>query len=275
MTADQFLLFLNEKAESTHPNTIITLNERDLPSGMDWPAFVINLQVLQQQKKLFYKIENRDEVLVACVQLEQVAYTDILDRWYPSRETINQLLSYGLSYQKCKVYIDEYCRHIKTEKSDLSFIHFIKENQTPTHSALFVPKNWLPSKETLETLKSRGLSEEVIARLLDENFRERLCFDASWDRAFLEISENLKGADKGLNLTPQSSGTIMSPQWVPTESTIDEILKDTNASKDQIDLMFLEYRLFWLERGDKRVNWDLHFKSWAKRQNPELFRTRR
>lgn len=170
----------------------------------------------------------------------------------PSKKTVLLLRQWELSQGKIKDFVDAYLQ-IEPSPCDQGFINFCRNQTKPPAAAMF-PKNWTPNKclglpfpsaiEKEYLSHYQGVYSESVAPSgdLEAHFR-KYCI-AKWEH-------DCRNPDT-------TKPTIMRPDWWPQPETI-SILSAEGFPMEYIEMLILEFRLYWAERGEPMALWDLKF----------------
>lgn len=133
---------------------------------------------------------------------------------------------------------------------------------------LRVPDDWYPNEETMDKLVSHGIPENVIANSLARYVKAGSIEDNCLERSFIGycLSEWSKNPlnQHGTTLKP------MSTEWMPSSKTINELVTEGNEENSVI-LAAMEYRLYWMEAGGQKPQWDNHFKWFYRAKFPAKY----
>lgn len=242
----------------------------DLPDQNKWQDFIANLLSLQRRGTLSFVVGIEADTLTANIKLAENSrdLTDPSPGWRPSHSTVSRLSMYGLHKREIERLTLEYTTQAREPFDDTRFARFALDSSSEPINLLLIPQDWQPSAATREIVRDLGVADAVYTNYLQDFIRSGAKFSASWDDAFCGYCKLRWESD---NRNPHAAkATLMSSDWKPTQKTMSELERFDGIDRNDLELMFLEYRLYWIERGEARANWDAHFKWWARtRKKPQ------
>lgn len=248
-----------------------TVRSDDLPHPLQWSAFLVNLLELSKSSILSYEIRKDVKPLEVEIKLnipKSKSPAEIHHKWRPSRSAQYKLLAFGFSHKAVLVLVDQFIRD-EPEATDEKFIQYAVRKSKTLQSKLIVPLCWMPSVTTKNALLDQQMPLHAIENYLHQ-FKGGVCNHPDWDRAFYDFA--LSHWQKDSTNKNQNLKNPMAANWEPSPAILSALAKETGGKIEQLNLMFLEYRLYWQEKGESRSNWDSHFLNWAKRQDLSIFK---
>lgn len=174
--------------------------------------------------------------------------------YIPSNKTVLTLRQWGLSQGKIKDLLSGY-RSTKALHFDGGFLAYCHIGLDSPVSTMF-PDQWKPSKSF-----SSPVPENVYPYYLTtfQSLHEgRISPASDLEAYFYKYLINCWELDCRNHLTERA--TVMRNDWEPSQECIG-LLVDEGLDLDYIMLLKLEFRLYWFERGEKRINWNQKFKT--------------
>ncbi|RYY74571.1 MAG: hypothetical protein EOO52_13485 [Gammaproteobacteria bacterium] len=171
-----------------------------------------------------------------------------------------RLKSYGFTQGSIIDAIREYKKQNDTIDANL-FVAFAVNQFT---SSSIVPHLWSPFEPTTRYLKRMSVTDELFERCLSSFRGKKLSFKPeSLDSCFVQYCLNAHRNEQQANLS--KSRTTIPDQWRPSDQVITKITTLLGIwSEREWDIA--EYRLYWIEAGGKKDNWDVHFSSFMRKK---------
>lgn len=88
----------------------------------------------------------------------------------------------------------------------------------------------------------------------------------------IDLERNISKTDYGVKTPGKSSESrVLNTEWGPSDETI-EIINMTDVSNEFLSLKLKEFKIYWIERGQKKNNWNITFldfirREWVKENN--------
>ncbi len=253
---------------STFPRTgenLSYINAENLPDQLRWADFIANLSILKKNGILNFSVSmTPPKGLTAEVHLfsEYNASEAAFRNWKPQRSTVTKLTYLGLTKGRISEALTIFNSIIDTEKTDDNFYKFVLEISTEWLNVLCIKDDWSPSEKTVSNLVQHGIVPLVITEYKNWFVSNKVSSAASWDDEFEKFCKIRWSRD---NRNPNAlESSLMSSTWEPSKKTISDLITSESLTHCEINLLMTEYRLYWTERGESRVNWDGHFKWWVK-----------
>lgn len=172
----------------------------------------------------------------------------------------NRLKSYGFTQGRIIDAVKEYLK----SHSEIDASGFVSFAVNQFSSSSVVPHLWFPLGPTSNYLRRKGVSDEIIERCLS-NFRgKKLSFKPeSLDSCFVQYC--LRALDNEKQSTIHRNRIAIPDHWYPSLETNVYLTSILNGWPDR-EWDIGEYRLYWIEAGGKKDNWDQHFISYMKKK---------
>ena len=75
----------------------------------------------------------------------------------------------------------------------------------------------------------------------------------------IDLERNISKTDYGVKTPGKSSESrVLNAEWGPSDETI-EIINMTDVSNEFLSLKLKEFKIYWIERGQKKNNWNITF----------------
>lgn len=183
---------------------------------------------------------------------------DYLSMLPPSVE--HRLKGYGFTQGRIIDAIKEYLKSNNGIEPNAFIVFAVNQFS----SSSIVPPLWSPLTPTRNYLSRKGVSDSIVERCL-ANFRgKKLTFKPeSLDGCFIQYCLRAMANDQ--QTSANKSRTSIPDNWTPSEVTCSQLKSLLNGWPEK-DWDIGEYRLYWIEAGGKKDNWDLHFLSYMKKK---------
>jgi len=250
------LNWLNSKAEG---GVLEILPARIYP--VCWDSFIDDLNELQRQSLISFV---KDDIK-AVVEVNQLAIPDDTRQSmsnHPPTATTRQLVQLGFSKGRIRDLYNQFNRvYLKFVHED--FIVFCLKKEPQLAKTVFtVPLNWRPSNtDSIAHIKESIQSEYLVK--FREAFSEFGPPASDWNDFFCKWC--LKRWEEDLRNHKPLEGAIIPADWKPSTEVL-STLSSEGIDPVWLKTLSLEFRLYWSEKGSRKVSWNNQFKWWARRK---------